>query len=236
MMRSVVMMCAATFIVVSAGTSLSQETAFTVTAKGSLNTSGRLFPNPNAADPISRAQSFSYADFYGVGGEVQYHFSNSNIFLGLGAEYVKNDGGRNIVASAQRVVPVEDYYRVIPVEFTAYFRIPVTNGPFSIVMGGGGGVYFGDRHYAMAGVEAPTTSSQVGYGIHVLGGFAYRVNEWFSVSADIKFRDAQFQTTNAFPVPSVKYGDIFVNLPQRPFESSIHTDGMVIQVGLGVNF
>ena len=145
-------------------------------------------------------------------------------------------GGRNIAATAQRAVPVEDNYRVIPVELTGYFRIPVTAGAFSVVMGGGVAAYFGDRHFVMAGVEAPTTTSTAGFGIHVLGGFAYRISEWFTASADIKFRDAQFQTTNAFAVPNVKYGDIFVSLPQGPFASTVHTDGMVVQIGIGFNF
>ncbi len=235
-MRGVRVMCTGAFMLASASASLGQERMFTVVARGSLNTTGRLFPNPNSVDPVARAQSFSFSDFYGVGAELQYHFSGSNVFLGLSSEYIRNNGGRNIVATAQRVVPVEDDYRVIPVELTGYFRIPVTDGAFSILMGGGAGVYFGDRHYTIAGVEAPTTASSTGYGIHVLGGCGYRVNGWLSVSAEVKFRDAQFQTTNAFQVPNVKYGDISVSLPQRPFESSIHTDGMVIQIGLGVNF
>ena len=235
-MRSVLVICTAAFMLVSASASLGQERMFTFLARGSLNTTGRLFPNPHSTDPAARAQAYSFSDFYGVGAELQYHLPGSNVFLGLSSEYIHNSGGRNIVASAQRVVPVEDEYRVIPVELTGYFRIPVTDGAFSILMGGGAGVYFGDRHYTLAGVEAPTTASSMGYGIHVLGGFGYRVNEWFSVSAEVKFRDAQFQTTNAFQVPTVKYGDIFVSLPQRPFESSIHTDGMVILIGLGVSF
>ncbi len=234
-MRGVVMMCTAAFMLASASTSRGQERTFSVVARGSLNTQGRLFPNPNAPDPVTRAQSFSFSDFYGIGGELQYHFPGSNISLGLSSEYIRNSGGRNIVATAQRLVPVEDYYRVIPVEFTGYFRIPVTSGPFSVVMGGGGGVYFGERHYSMAGVEAPTVATRAGYGIHVLGGVGYIFNEWFSVSAEIKFRDAQFQATNAFQVASVRYNGILVNLPNGPFESSIHTDGMVIQVGLGVS-
>lgn len=235
-MRSVLVMCTAAFMLASANASLGQERFFTVVARGSLNTTGRLFPNPHSTDPVARAQSFSFSDFYGVGAELQYRFSGSNFFLGLSSEYIRNSGGRTIAATAQQAVPVEDDYRVIPVEVTGYFRIPVTDGAFSILMGGGAGVYFGDRHYSVAGVDAPTTASSIGYGIHVLGGFGYRVNQWFSVSAEVKFRDAQFQTTNAFPVPNVKYGDIFVSLPQRPFESSIHTDGMVISIGLGVSF
>jgi hypothetical protein len=236
MMRSVVVACAAAFMLAPASASLAQEQMFVVVLQGSLNTTGRLFPNPTAADPVLRSQSYIYSDFYGAGLELQYHFANSNVFLGLSSEYVHNTGGRNIASTARAVVPVEDDYLVIPVEITGYFRIPVTSGDFSILMGGGTGMYFGRRHYTTAGVEAPTTASRPGFGIHVLGGVAYRVTSWFSSSLTIKFRDAQFHTTNAFMVSNVKYGGILVPLSQQPFESSIHTDGMVIQVGLGFNF
>jgi hypothetical protein len=232
-MRRAVVTCAAAFMLASASASLAQEQMFVIVLQGSLNTMGRLFPNPTAADPMLRAQSYTYSDFYGIGVELQYHFANSNVFLGLSSEYVHNTGGRNIAATARSVVPVDDDYRVIPVEITGYFRIPVTSGNFSILMGGGTGMYFGQRYYATAGVEAPTTASRPGFGIHVLGGVAYRVASWFSASMTIKFRDAQFRTTNAFSVSSVKYGEILVPLSRQPFESTVHTDGMVIQVGLG---
>jgi opacity protein-like surface antigen len=235
-MRWAMVICAAACVLALAGTATGQEQRFTIVARGSLNTAGELFPNPNATDPVARAQSYSYTNFYGVGVELQYHFPASALSLGFSGEYVRNSGGRNIAATAQRSVPVDDYYMVIPVELTAYFRIPVTTGSFMIVMGGGLGMYMGARYYATAGIQAPTVATRLGYGIHVLVGVGYRITEWFTVSADIKFRDAQYQTTNAFRISSVRYGDIVVNLPQGPFESSIHTDGMVIQIGLGVSF
>jgi hypothetical protein len=235
MMRKVLVMCAALLQMASTGASLAQEQKVDVIVIGTLNTMGRLFPNPTSADPIARSTSYSYADFYGVGAEVQYHFANSNVSLGLSSEYIRNSGGRNIAATGQTVVPVEDSYQVIPVELTGYFRIPVMSGTFSIFMGGGAGVYFGDRYYVVAGIAAPTTESRPGFGIHVLSGLAYRVTPWLSASLELKFRDAQFETTNAFKAASVRYHGILVPLSLVPFTSSIHTDGMVIQLGLGIS-
>ena len=235
-MRGVVVMFSAALMLLPAGSSPGQERMFTIIARGTLNTTGHLFPNPGAADPGARAQSNSYTDFYGAGAELHYHLPGSNISLSISAEYVRNSGSRAVAGAGQTVIEIEDYYRVIPVEFTGYFRIPVTDGPFSIFMGGGIGVYWGSRFYALAGVEAPTTITRAGFGIHVLAGAGYRVNEWFSVSAEVKFRDAQFQTTNAFEIPSVKYGNTVVSLPQSPLESRIHSDGMVVGIGLGFSF
>jgi hypothetical protein len=234
MMRRVLVICAAVCTLAATSASLAQEQKFMVVAFGSLNTMGRLFPSPNASDPVSRNTWYGYEDFYGAGIEVRYYLPNSNVFLGLSSEYIRNSGGRTAAAIAQTTIPVEDSYQVIPIEFTGYFRIPVTTGAFSAFMGAGAGLYFGERDYTYAGVAAPTTSSKSGYGIHVLGGIAYDVTSWCGASFELKFRDAQFETTNAFKVSSARYNNILVPLPQPPFTSSIHTDGMVIQFGLGI--
>lgn len=213
-----------------------QEHLFSVLLKGNLTTAGRLFLNPGATDPFARAQAVSFTDFFGYGAEIQYHIPNTTLSIGLSADYIRSKASRTIIASAQRSVPAEDGYRVIPLELTGYFRIPITDGRFGVFMGGGLGLYFGERHYRLAGLEAASVDARPGYGIHVLGGVSYRFTERFSLTAEMKFRDAQFQATNAFPVPQVRYGDILVALPQKPFDSSIHTDGMVFQLGAAFSF
>ncbi len=213
-----------------------QEHAFSVAAKANLTTAARLFLNPNASDPFARAQSVSFTDFFGYGVEVMYHIPGTTLSLGLSADYISSFETRTIVATAQRHVPVDDGYRVLPVEITGYFRIPVTDGPFSVFMGGGLGVYFGEREYRVAGVTATTIETRPGFGIHVLGGVRYAFTEWFTLSMEMKFRDAQFQTTNTFATPTVRYGDILVTLPPKPFDSTIHTDGMVLQIGAAYSF
>lgn len=230
-MRSALVMVTAAFMLASASASHAQERLFTFVVKGSLTPADRAA----AVYTAVRTQSPEFSNYYGLGAELQYYFPGSNVFVSLSSEYVRNSG-KLTIQWAQRSIPVEDSYIAIPVEITGYFRIPVTGGPLSVFMGGGGGVYFGHRRYSMAGVDAPTTATQAGYGIHVLGGVGYRFTGWFSAQAELKFRETQFQTTNAFQVPGVKYGDLLVNLPQGPFETSIHTDGMVIQFGLGFSF
>jgi len=213
-----------------------QEHLFSFVAKANLTTAARLFLNPKASDPFARAQSVSFTDFFGYGGEVVYHIPGTTLSVGLSADYITSSDTRTITATAQRIVPVEDGYRVLPLEVTGYFRIPITEGRFGVFMGGGLGVYFGERDYSVAGVASATTATRAGFGIHVLGGVQYQFTDWFTLSAEMKFRDAQFEATNAFAVPTVRYGDILVTLPQKPFESSIHTEGMVLQLGASYSF
>ena len=213
-----------------------QERAFSVVARGNLSTAGRLFLNPRSTDPFARAQSVSFTDFFGYGAEVQYHVPSTLLSIGLSVDRIVSKNSGSIRAAAQRTVPEEDGYQVIPVEITGYFHIPITTGAFSVYMGGGGGVYFGERRYSLAGAEAASTGSRPGFGIHVLSGVQYQFTEFFTLSAELKFRDAQFEATNSFAVPSVRYGDVLVTLPGKPLESSIHTDGMVFQIGAAYSF
>jgi len=220
-----------TLLCVAGETGRTQERVFSVLLKGNLTTTGRLFPNPGATDPLARAQSYGFVDFFGYGFEVQYHIAGTNLSVGASADVIRSTQSRTIVAGAQRFVPAQDGFRIVPVELTGYFRIPITEGSFGVFMGGGVGVYFGERQYSLAGLEAPLVSSRAGYGIHVLGGVQYRFTDRLSLSTELKFRDAHFESTNAFTQLQVRYGDTMVNLPQKPFLSSIHTDGMVVQLG-----
>jgi hypothetical protein len=204
--------------------------------KGNLTTGSRLFPNPNAADPITRSQSYEFKDFFGLGVEVKYQIPGSSIAIGLSTDYIKSTQSGSVLASGRKSIPTEDGFVVIPVELTGYFRIPVSDGPFAVFMGGGVGAYFGERRYSIAGYASNYEGGKPGYGIHVLGGVSYQFSGFFTLSAEMKFRDAQFESKNAFAESRVSYRDIIVAVSQTPFVSSLHVDGMVLQLGAAVSF
>jgi hypothetical protein len=212
-----------------------QDDAFSIIVKGNLTTGSRLFLNPTAPDPIARAESHYFEDFFGLGVELKYQIPASSISIGLSADYIRSTQSSPITAS-RRTVPGEDGFVVIPVELTGYFRIPVTDGPFGVFMGGGGGVYFGRRDLSIAGVAASSGEGKHGYGIHVLGGVSYRFTSFLTVVVDMKFRDAHFEAENTFPVSRIPYRDVVVTVSQAPLKSSIHTDGMVLQLGVAFTF
>ena len=196
---------------------------FSVTAKGALTTDSQLFPNPNASDEIARAQSIELKSAYGGGVEVRYFFSESNLSVGLNVEYLTANQSYKTGSPFSRQVSIEDGYRVIPLEATLYFAIPISGDPVSIYMGGGGGMYFGKRRYAIDGTNALPVRSTTGFGIHVIAGVGYRVTEWFGALGEMKFRDLQFEALNAIP-------------GQEPVASRVHTNGIVFQLGASVFF
>ena len=213
-----------------------QERAFSVVLKGNLSTLGHLFLNPYASDPVARSRSTSFTDVFGYGAELRYRIPGSMLSVGVSADRIISSATQDVRVGAGRTVPEEDGYWLVPVEVTGYFHIPITDGAFGVFMGAGAGMYFGERRYALAGASAASTASRTGYGIHVLGGVHYRFTEAFSLSAELKFRDAQFEAVNAFATPSVRYGTTQVTLPGKPLESRIHSDGMVIQLGAAYSF
>jgi len=230
--RTTALLMVACMLLQGQGSAPAQEKNFTVLFKGNLTT--RL--NPTATDPITRFQPQEFTNFYGTEIELKYQFTNWNLAVSLSADYIAVSETRPLRVSFQTEVPTEDGYEAIPVEITGYFLIPASGPTVRIFMGGGGGVYFGHRHYSIAGVEAPVTSSRPGFGIHVVAGLSYYFMSWLSMTAEMKFRDLQFHSTNAFSAAGIPYGDFFLKIPQTPFESTVQTDGIVFQLGVGVSF
>lgn len=213
-----------------------EQKHFSIAVKGSLTTTSQLFPNPNSPDEVQRAQFFSLKDIWGFGVEVRYRFPETDLALAISADYLRTIQGSSIRLSGNRHIPVEDGYRVLPVELTGYFLIPVSSEAFGVYMGGGGGAYFGRRIYRIGNVDAPSIDHGVGFGIHVMSGVNYWFTDMISVVAEMKFRDLQFNSVNQFSSPTIQYGSTVVPVSTQPFESRVHTDGIVFQLGIVIAF
>ena len=207
-----------------------QDQLLTLVLKGNLTTGSQLFPNPDSPNPIERSQFIPLKNLFGVGAELKFSIPESHFVVGLSGEYIRTTA----TSSSPGSIPVEDGYRVLPIELTGYFIIPVSGPVVDLYMGGGGGMYFGRRIYRLAGVEAGTVDPGTGFGIHVLGGAGVRVREWLTLIGEMKFRDVQFETTNAFSVSHIVHNGNVVAVSTEPFSSSIHTDGVVFQLGLAI--
>ena len=209
---------------------------FTVYVRGNLTTSSLLYTHPDSPDPITRGESVEFAGFFGTGAELRYRLPESNVAIGLSADYIRARSLGKIQAFPGTVIPVEDGYTVVPVEVTGYFIIPFSSETFGVYMGGGGGIYFGQRTHRLGTTDAALVKSAPGAGIHVLGGITYRFYGAFEAAFEMKFRDVQFKNTNAFTESRIRYESVFVNVDQQPFTSRTQTDGIVFQIGIGFSF
>jgi hypothetical protein len=218
-------------LVVPVGDLTCQDGGLSIILKGNYTTSSQIFPNPNASDAFTRSESFLVEGTFGYGVEFKYRIAQSLVAIGASVEYLQASLERSVGVAFRQGVQIQDGYRVLPIEVTGYFIIPFSTRTFQVFIGGGAGMYIGDRTYTMAGVEATTVDSEPGYGIHVVAGLNYGFNDWFSITGEMKFRDLQFTSTNVFPVPRINYGGGVLNVNTEPFESKIHTDGVVFQIG-----
>lgn len=212
-----------------------QERPFSILFKGNLTTASRLFPHPNSPDAFERSQYVALEDFLGYGAELRYQVPGTNIALGLSSDYI-HATSTELVRVGSSLVPLQVGYRVIPVEVTGYFLIPVSTRTFGLFMGGGMGVYLGSQVYKLGDTEAPGINRGRGFGIHVLGGMSYRFTEWFALVGEMKFRDLQFTATNQFSSPSISYNGSLLAAPRTPLDARVYTEGIVFQVGTMISF
>lgn len=213
-----------------------EDKPFSIALKGSFTTASQLFPNPHSPDEVERAQFFSLKDIWGIGIELRYRFPETDLAIALSSDYLRATRSSAIRLSGGQQIPVEDGYRVVPVELTGYFLIPLSGDPFGIYMGGGAGAYFGRRIYRLANVEAPALKHDVGFGIHVMSGVSYRFTDMVRAFVEMKFRDLQFTSVNQFTSPTIHYGSVVVPVSTQPFDSRVHTDGIIFQFGVVLAF
>jgi len=218
-------------VLVGISSAAAQPEGLSAIVWGTFTTSSEIFPNPGSPDPVKRSQSFLVDGSFGGGAELRYRIPGSLLALGVSLEYQKATLATDLAVAFRNDIPVNDGYRAIPLELTGYFIIPFSTRTVQVFMGGGAGLYFGERTYQLAGVTAPVVESSPGFGIHVVAGVGYAVTEQLSLIGGMKFRDLQFTSVNAFSSPTVTYNGAALNVGTTPFESRIHTDGIVFQLG-----
>lgn len=201
---------------------------YSVSFSGGWTTSSKLFRQPGDPDEFVRSEYLPLNDLFSAGIDIRRNFETLRIQLGLSVEYI----AKTEATVDDAMIPVRDGFTAVPIELSGYFMIPIGGERSQVYMGAGAGAYFGSRNYAKALADAPTVDRKTGFGIHVLGGFQYVLNQWFALRTEVKFRDVQFETVNAFRSSTVQYlgTDVLVN--SSPFESRMNIDGMILSLGL----
>ncbi len=211
------------------------EHRISVSLSGSLTTESKIFPNPHARDELIRGGFSPVNSVLGFGADVRGNLFPSGPRIGFAAEYIRRTVEGAVPNSTARI-PIEDGYSAIPLELTAYFAIPVGGDRFDFYMGGGAGVYFGERNYRYAGVGAQTLRRSVSPGIHILTGLEYLIGARISLRTELKFRNVQLETVQKFPVATTIYDGTTVPLPQDDVTSRIQIDGMNVSLGVAYRF
>ena len=203
-----------------------QDHLTTLAVTGLFTTSSELYYNIDDPNPFARTQFVSLDNIYGLGFDVRRRIEGTDVELGFNADYITK---RESFFDPSSGVTVEDGYDVIPIEATGYFIVPFSSNRVQMYMGGGIGTYIGSRSYRYGSVDARVLSRKPGFGIHVLTGFNYFINPSVALRGELKFRDAQFESTNALPSSGTYQS-------AQPLTSRIEIDGMTFLVGLAYRF
>ncbi|MFH1194176.1 MAG: hypothetical protein V1720_00610 [bacterium] len=201
----------------------------------SYTTTSRLYLNPNASDPFTRNQNIPMDDIYGYSLDVRYRLSES-IILGINADLITKTGVSTnvVVISDASVISVEaeDGYKLIPLEFSAYYLLPISVEKFKFYMGGGIGIYFGSHIRKFKDVEAVNENRSFEYGIQVAVGMDYMITNFFSVRGEMKFRDPEFEMTSTYSKKEFQIGETKYSIPHDKFDSKVNIDGATFSIGV----
>lgn len=223
-------------LVINLKPAISQKFAHSISIFGSFTTTSKLFHHPDDKIESYRNQYLPLNNIFGIGIDYRYNFSPANIQFGLGIEYLKKIEQLTYILYQNKQVTIKDGFITIPFELSGYFRIPIGGENFKPFMGGGVGFYWGQRIYELANVQTQTIHNKFGFGIHIIGGVEYLLISNISLRAEVKFRDVQFGATNKFLQTTTTYDNMIISLPDGPFESYLHIDGMILTFGTVINF
>lgn len=213
-----------------------QEYLYAVSVGSSLTTSSTFSYNPGDPEESLRGLNHTLNGIFGFGVDIRRSLESGRIWIGLSTEIISKQESFTIPLDATTAYPITNGYIAVPVELTGYFVIPFSGDVLRLMMGGGGGVYWGDRRYEKADVRAETVERHVGYGIHVLSGLEYAFSSRVALRSEVKFRNVQFDIVSKMSRDYTLYQGKVVPLDREPFASRIMLDGMVVNLSLVFRF
>ncbi len=211
------------------------EWSMSAAARGLFVTSSKIYPNPNNPSFDLRIINTPFAGVTGYGGELRIQRFGTNYFFYVSAEIlseVRSEQKLDGSITPPRRVPVDEGYRMIPIELGGHVYVPIGSQSWRLSMGGGIGAYHTERIYSIAGVSAQPVGNRFGFGIHVSISTEYLILPRLSIVAGIKFRDPEVDVRNKFDVVTTMYNNGIISLPQGEFPSRINVDGMTLSAGV----
>jgi hypothetical protein len=236
-MRRSILSVFAVLVLLGRLSSQTLEPTFSFALRGSYTSTSKLFINPDAPSGELRGQFNSMDNIYGAGAELRWNVPAYSFALSLSTELLsKTNAQEQLVAftSPARRLPVEEGFRLIPIEIGTQVFIPLGSDRVQLTMGGGVGAYIGSRFLKVAGVEAVERNTPVYYGIHVETSFDYRIRSGFFVRAEMRFRDPEFTTESEFKQAATQSGGVLVLFPRAPFRARINVNGLNFGLGVGI--
>lgn len=206
---------------------------------GNYISSATIQLNPYSSDIIERNTTDEVKGGYGYGVSIKKKLWGDNFFISLSTEYLKisdNTLSTTLENDTSFVrVHVSETLSFIPIELAFYFNIPQSLENFNIFLGGGAGIYFGNRTRSMVGYETQTISKSPMINILVLFGMEYMLDKHLSMLFEMRVREGEYKVSNRFPVDNVTLDGVTYYF-QQELNSKVFIDGLKLSFGLGYYF
>lgn len=214
---------------------------FSVTVYGTFVSSGEIQLNPKSNDPIEKDASIEIDGAYGYGGEFEFRpklFDESLIFFISTEVYKLNQS--NIPLKVEndtsfKNLRTKETITMYPIETGVKWNLPVGFEKFKIYIGGGAGIYMGNRVKSFTGITTTTTNKKIGFSIIVLAGIEYEMSKHFSIDGNIRFREANFDNESSVSSDLITIESTVYRIP-NPIYSRFLIDGVRMSAGLKINF
>ena len=199
---------------------------FSIGIYGVYTKSASIFLNPNASDIVLRNRSFVIEDILNPGADIRIRVSEP-LIIGLSVEYIEiTESAPNLtVFDSVSVVTllVEDGFKLIPVELTAYYQLPFSTERWKFLMGGGLAYYNGEFIRKVGDTAVSNVKKGTDFGIQVSVSMDYVPINQVVLRFQMKFRDPQFTVTSQ-------------NDQGEPFDTKINMDGITFMLGAAIQF
>ncbi|MEW5798869.1 MAG: hypothetical protein AB1728_07655 [Bacteroidota bacterium] len=173
---------------------------------------------------------------YGYGGDVRWNMLWDRFYFGVGVEKVRSSEITYVVYTHLQDlrVPSEEGFDMSALELSGYYIVPISSENIRFYIGGGFGLYDGERIHRYANVQAATIKSESNIGIHVMTGIDYKINSRLAARGELKFRDPHFTITDKFDKPYAEFHNARIPLSQRERTTQINLFGVNYMLGLAV--
>jgi len=198
-------------------------------------TSADIYLNPNSSDVEARNKSFPIEDIWNPGLDIRYRFS-SEFILGLNVEYIdqttKQPNLTAFIGNQVYIFEVDDGFKTIPIELTAYYFFPFSTEKFKFTMGGGIGYYYGWFVRNFSNVSLEITQRKASLGILVSTSMDYMIFDNLSARIEMKFRNPQYNVTSKYTKTEIEYQGNTIQLTENPFETKVDISGLTFVFGV----
>ncbi len=195
--------------------------------------------NAFSADLFEKSQTEELVGGYGYGVSIRKKFFREDLSFGITTEFLKifdDELTQTFESDSNRVrTRVSEELWMLPVELTGYFNVPKFTEDLNIYLGGGVGVYFGDRKRTVGNLQSKTISRQSSFSFVILSGIEYLFTNQIAGVFEVRFRQGEYKVKSEFPATSITINGNTYPL-EKNLNSKIFVDGLKLSLGVAYNF